>query len=638
VYFHSNANKNLNENVLANTRNDKNLNAMFRGLLNNQCFTMDYDLQSTMVHASVLAPVNLSEPLFLLTYKSLEFEQNLSLYALINSFVITLIYCFFIFLLALLFSVTFYNGHLPPHSKQHLYWLFPNASKKHEFKFLAYTNYLFVALSFIAYALMPNATTLFFIAFAGMLLTFISFIKINISRVNYLPIAWVCLSALLIVVLFYNRFQRPLFALFFGLLPFFIYLNRINRIYAKKERNKWDNYFLNQQEINLPLLNQPKGLVFKIAKNRFVAFMTSILVAHYWLIATLVFLFYYYQPIEQEAVYAHLSNEHNNSIVSDFNNANTAQPLANFDFEIGNNPANEIMQQSDFYNHAQAHAIPKHFSFEHANSNCIFMLLLVFGLCFLILKLLIKYYSSWFFFADLACFMEQNKIESPLKLNNGFYNNQPANPPYSWKLILKFTINEQLKDHRENEFDETMYYSNLLRNTNNLNCLDYPTAIELLMKENIEFYANEYKMIWGSLTSTEQFVLQDFAFDHFVSNKNKFCLAELYKKGLIILDEETFRLRIMTLAFRLYVMEQEVKKDLINTPPGQKSIPLNEKGNFAKWKAPILIVAISIVLLLMYLYQQQVDKFIFITGAAISFLGLFNKMTDFIKSKSNTAS
>jgi len=83
-------------------------------------------------------------------------------------------------------------------------------------------------------------------------------------------------------------------------------------------------------------------------------------------------------------------------------------------------------------------------------------------------------------------------------------------------------------------------------------------------------------------------------------------------------------------------MEREIKQESIATPPGQKSIAINEKGTFAKWKAPILIVVVSIVLLLMYLYQQQVDKFIFITGAAVSFLGLFNKLTDFIKSKTNT--
>ncbi|MBK9672769.1 MAG: hypothetical protein IPO70_11080 [Bacteroidetes bacterium] len=648
VYFHSDSVKNLNENVLVNSRYDKNLYALFRGTIDNPYFTMDYDLKPTLAYATQLNPTSLSEPLFLISMKSLEFEQHLRLYAIINSFLIAIIYCGFIFLLSLVFSVLYFKNHIRTFSKQHLYWLFPNASKHKEFKFLTRLNYTFIILAIVLFALFPTFPYLITTGFVGILLMFIAFVTINVRKAKPLPIIFACLLSALIATFSFKFELQILLIILFSILPLIFYLVIVNKIYESKEDRWWSSFFLALKNVQFAFdadeksgashsndknVSELKILENKASQIAFTNFMTSVLASNFWVIAMLLFFFYYFTPNKELMKYEDINLKYTSASLfstkpDSIQDKPYRAPLLDNEFEFGENPLFPILKKAEFIDEGQSSVEDEECIFSQTTFSYYIIILILFGISFFILRRLVHYYSLWFFFSDLTNFIKINTEVSKLKINNGFYNNQPASPPFSWPLIEIFINNEQKEADRKQGFDPIMYYSNCLVNNRGLKGIDFPTALELVMKENIEFYEKDYEKIWNALSASEQFVLQDFAADHFVSNKNKLLLAELIKKGLLIVDEETHRLRVMTLAFRLYVMEKEIKGDeiRIGTPPGEKSIELNSQGNFAKWSAPILIIALSLLMLLFYLNKDKVDSFVIIAGSLLSFLGILNKL------------
>lgn len=130
-----------------------------------------------------------------------------------------------------------------------------------------------------------------------------------------------------------------------------------------------------------------------------------------------------------------------------------------------------------------------------------------------------------------------------------------------------------------------------------------------------------------SIIAKMQNVIFDFSQDSFSNYKNKDIIMELMDLGLINHNEATGRLQIRRESFRRYILlksrqdnefAEEFKKDSMN-------------GTFDKFRLPILIIAISLLVLLMYLNKDSYDKVMIFGGSVGSAILLMNKFLEFGK-------
>ena len=153
--------------------------------------------------------------------------------------------------------------------------------------------------------------------------------------------------------------------------------------------------------------------------------------------------------------------------------------------------------------------------------------------------------------------------------------------------------------------------------------------MEFILNSNLKNFDKAYLKIWDSIPNTEmQNVLYDFAQDHFLNYKNKDILMQLMDLGLINHDKLTGRLKVMSYSFRVYIMS----KSKLDTEFVKQFEDESKNGTYDKLKLPILIIAISFLVLLMYLNKDSYER-VMIMGSSIgSVILLVNKFLDFGKS------
>jgi hypothetical protein len=156
--------------------------------------------------------------------------------------------------------------------------------------------------------------------------------------------------------------------------------------------------------------------------------------------------------------------------------------------------------------------------------------------------------------------------------------------------------------------------------------------MDFILNYNNEKFADEYNDIWESLPSSEKEetrnVLYDFAQDHFVNYKNKDILMTLMERGLIDCHQLTGRLKMMSLSFRIFILSKSKRDEKFIKEFKAES----KNGTFSKLKIPILIVAISALLLLMYLNKDSYDRVAVMGGSIVSVIALLNKFLEANKS------
>ena len=130
------------------------------------------------------------------------------------------------------------------------------------------------------------------------------------------------------------------------------------------------------------------------------------------------------------------------------------------------------------------------------------------------------------------------------------------------------------------------YYKDLI---NEGNLKDY-TIKERLIQEIESLVENDYYQILNSCTAKEKFVLFDYAQDQLVNYNNKFVIEALYYKGIIKYDGA---FKIFNESFRDYILTV-IDPEKLKLQFGTK-IP---RGNWAKFKIPLFIVAFGLFILL----------------------------------------
>lgn len=154
--------------------------------------------------------------------------------------------------------------------------------------------------------------------------------------------------------------------------------------------------------------------------------------------------------------------------------------------------------------------------------------------------------------------------------------------------------------------------------------------MDFILNYNNQKFADEYEKVWESLPKEDETrnVLFDFAQDHFVNYKNKDILINLMERGIIDCHQLTGRLKIMSLSFRVFILSK-IKRDQDFIKEFKDE---SKNGTFSKLKFPILIVAISALLLLMYLNKDSYDRVAVMGGSIVSVIALINKFLEANKS------
>jgi len=146
--------------------------------------------------------------------------------------------------------------------------------------------------------------------------------------------------------------------------------------------------------------------------------------------------------------------------------------------------------------------------------------------------------------------------------------------------------------------------------------------IELITNTHQIVYEQEYNQIWKGLAEDEKKVLYDFAQDHFSNSKNKKTLIRLMERGLIQSDLISGRLKVMSLHFRLYLIGMKQRDPVFIEQFDQES----KTGTFAKWRLPIIIVAASLLILLMYLNPESFNSLMVLGSGFATSMGFLSRI------------
>lgn len=628
VLMQSNPDKNLYQNVRSGSHNNLILESILAGC-QVENFRMDYQGVSYQVFAKRLSvPADL--PVYILGMRSLSYLDYLSLFTFNNAFLLTIFYGFLIVLLTLIYSSLFYSGRLSFFSRRHFYHLFPDNSRKGEYLNLFYLKIICFLAVILIFFLSTPTTALFFCLLIGVNITLVNVIVLNIRSNRFTETIG---KFYLLVAVF--GIGLPLWLLYMNQLYFSLTILFISHIgfilYYRNWRNRED-------------ANSSSDLLDAVAKNTgvqrkaYLKFLTSGILNYFVLFPfILVCAFYsneindyarYYcsptQPIlkvanhkvvnvygcDCKALWVLDLSENNSGIIHKLN-FGLEQPTMG---EVSKFKLKELLNVS----YIRANTIFNNIGFD------VFYFLLSFGLIIILAYSLLNYYCNLFFFFDL---MQAS--------HEGYYpgNKNPLSNEYIFMAMvndndIKSMIQKDLNkiDNQSGIHfpDRTIALQNVFDTDSNNEILPF-MKMDFILNSNLKEFDAIYSSVWDSIGNIEmQNVLYDFAQDHFVNYKNKETVMKLMDLGIINHDKLTGRLKIMSYSFRVYVMYKSKKdSDFV-----QQFNDESKNGTFDKLKLPILIIAVSLLLLLMYLNKDSYEKIMILGSSIGSALLLINKFLD----------
>lgn len=145
---------------------------------------------------------------------------------------------------------------------------------------------------------------------------------------------------------------------------------------------------------------------------------------------------------------------------------------------------------------------------------------------------------------------------------------------------------------------------------------------EFILHENLKEFDAKYEKAWNDIPAAFRNVLFDFARDHFVNYKNRDILISLMEAGVIDCNPATGRLRITNAVFRVYILNK-YKKEPEYIDNYQKE---SKDGFFTKLRLPLIIIAISLLVLLMYLNKESFSQLLAFGTAITTTLGMVNNL------------
>ncbi len=640
VLMQNNRKKNLSQNLRYGSKRNLEFITLLSGI-DQKSFETEYQGTFYQVYAKKI-DIKIDSPVYILGIRDLSHLNRLSIFSFSNGFLISLFYGFFILVITYIYSICFYAGRLSLFSNHHFYHLFPDNSRTYQYKQLLIVNSTAILLATIFSLLSSPSLALIFCMVIGINLVLINLITLNIRTSDY-KLDFIRLVSglfLLVIIIFFILYISDsiwiAMVVFFGVHGWLLYYYRNWR-----EREEID------LEKNAKDLN--KGVNRKV----YTRFLTARLLYHFAVFPFVLISAFYVNDLNDFTSFYCSSNQikeqNENPIKKNIINTyscNCKEETKEKPLILFPNSKDDVVQKANigFLDPPAMYEV-KNFTFspfikkyylnstaiaqdENIMSSVFIVLSLLFAFSFLaiIVYHLLNYYSNRFFFYDLmqaACKKYYPCTKNPFANRHIFIpmvNNDDI------KALVQDSDNEELLSvDGEKCVDRDIPIKEVFDSDTDHEISPY-LRMDFILNYNNEKFADEYNDIWESLPEHDETrnVLYDFAQDHFVNYKNKDILMSLMEKGIIDCHQLTGRLKIMSLSFRVFILSKsKLDEKFIKEFKAE-----SKNGTFSKLKIPIFIVAISALLLLMYLNKDSYDRVAVMGGSIVSVIALLNKFLE----------
>ena len=133
-----------------------------------------------------------------------------------------------------------------------------------------------------------------------------------------------------------------------------------------------------------------------------------------------------------------------------------------------------------------------------------------------------------------------------------------------------------------------------------------------------------YLYIWQSFTKEEKFLLYDLAEDNLVNSFDSYNLSMLIGKGIIYRDKEG-TLKLFNKGFRNFILTAIGISEAMKIKDR-----IRDNGNWSKWKAPLIIILIAILIFLMVSQEDTYTKLLAYVGALGAAIPIFLRLLSFL--------
>jgi hypothetical protein len=626
IQMHSDSTKNLAENFFESIDNPLWIKKamVFDSISINRQY---YNGEKVLLCMKRIKVEGNAHELFLILFKNSVFTEKLLLSSVINTFIISSIYILMVVGLAYFLSLIYFAGHIEKFSVFHFTWLFPNSRKINRYLFLAKVD-LVALLVIIALILLADYSAALFMAFnVGLYLIFVHFIVIIKTE------PWTLLQkAAAIAVFFINGiiiyFINHEYYLLKTLLQVLVYIFYLRKIMPCTPTRK----------------KRPGEVSQSICHRNYSLFISGTIAIHYIVIPVLIFISIIYCEHDR-AKYLISTGQQQQLASIPAEIKKEALRIPQFDFKLvsdsnysvvhaENSPFEVLVQKisysrpSDYYLSALK-TIPveraaeklkttpeiksllsKRISHWYSSDIILMTLFLMFVLLFITYSL-IYMYSNRFFFFDL-----RSVSKVLLKKDNVFKVSPPGTPelvpPYSEEMAEYILSAENIIGCKAD--------MKTLLDFNN-EPIDYPTRLAIANHLNKQSNDIAFSSYWNSLDKLEMFALVDLAKDNFINYKNKDVLIRLMQKGFVIADPATGRIRLISYAFRQFILDwMESHPDFFSGNDVEE-----KKTAWAKWQLPVVIIACSILMFLFYVNTDQYNSIVSFSAGIAGALGLLMK-------------
>ncbi|MBZ4037436.1 hypothetical protein K6T82_21930 [Flavobacterium sp. 17A] len=631
VLMHEDSKNSLFQNVLNDSPNNFELISTLSGVIP-KTFEMVLQGKAYQVCAEKL-DVAIDSPIYILGIRDLTHINRLSIYTFTNGFLISIFFGFFLLLLNYMYSIILYSSQISIFSNRHFWYLFPNKSRTSDYKKLFMVNCVSILLALLVSLNSSPSVAFVFCVLLGYNLAFLNVISLNTRILDF---KYAVKSIIVFLILGISipflvfSFSTLWFAVFILFCMHLILIFYYKNFKTKKGENTED-------ESNK-----------SVSRTSFISFLTARLVFQYTIFPLILISSLYVSEINEFARFYNTSIKETNDKRA--NNIQAYQSgfhtlkipffkvegkdsvMQEADFDFLNRPALYEINNFTFFSALKdEYFLSSHAILQKENIRSIVMIF-IFLFVFLpvISYQLINYYSNRFFFYDLMqvswkeIFLSQKKILKKEDIYIQIMNISDIKSliqDYRKKLALENNI-LPLEDQSDRDITINKFFKT---DTNN--------EIPELVKRNfmINYYKRNfyeiYNEIWNSLPHETQYVLYDFAQDYFVNYKNKDTVISFMECGIIDIDKTTGRLKMMSASFRFFVLSHGKSKSFIEEFKNE-----SKDGTYNRFKFPLFIIAISALLLLMYLNKDSYDQVAAMGGSIVTIIALITKFMDANKS------
>jgi hypothetical protein len=618
IILHSNPKQNLYQNV-------SNLTIDFESVSNaiilKKPFNFEYIGKESVGYVSQLDS-NIVKGLYILTTKDQSYLNSVSVFTFSNAAIFSIMYGLFLFVITFIMSNIMHAGKIGLFSRYHLYYLFPDNSRKYEYKMLFNINLICIIFNLLLFIFLPiNISLIIFSLFAFNIASY-NFIFLS-CRFKNLTSNLKKYGALFLAF----GILVPAICIHFNLVFLAIFVIVINWIIALHFAKKW------REDIDI---NSFVSNNIGIQSKRYSKFVTVIIVNQFLFFSIIVSTYIFHQQITKDTENFcstfHTENNKLNSYgcscLKDNNKGNFATLLKDFEFpKFGIMKTPSLQEKNSLLIKKESYInIPSINNYLLYNSKILIVSIIVILIITLIVYKSIQFYSNRFFFFDL---MQASYLKYYPFKSSGFANNRVIPVMVNNYDILNLKDGDEFETENAIPIGEIVSIRNEIFNNMILDESDLEdnVKIEFILNQNLIKFEKHYNKIWNSFNNLEKSVLFDFAQDHFVNYKNKDILMKFMEQGIILTDALTGRLRMMSLSFRVYIMTMSKRDDEFVAKFEKES----KNGSYSKLKTPIIIVSLGLLVLLMYLNKESYDRIFIFSSSLGSVVILLNRFLDFNK-------